>query len=255
MLLSENLSIMRGDRLVVDKANVAIAPGSVTAICGPNGAGKSTLLAGLAGLTAPASGTVVLKGQGIARYAPRERARMLGYLAQDAEAAWNVDVATLVGLGRMPWRAVPGRPPRAAAEEDRIAINEAMTAMELDRLANRPLATLSGGERARAMIARVLAGRPAYILADEPFASLDIGHARELARLLREQALKGCGLAVVMHDLALAMNIADRVIVLDRGVVVADGPPEEALSAETIARVWHTQVTWLGAKGARALSI
>ncbi len=255
MLQAKDLAIRRAERMVIEGANIAIRPGAITAICGPNGAGKSSLLAGLAGLLRPVRGELSIDGKSLDGIAPRVRARTLGFLPQDAEAAWDVDVKTLVGLGRMPWRAVPGRPARAAAQEDRSAVGEAMSAMELGALADRPLSTLSGGERARAMMARVLAGKPRYILADEPFASLDIGHARDLARLLREQAGQGRGLAVVMHDLALAMNIADTVIVLDAGRIVADAPPEQALSAETIARVWRADVRWLGQAGARALSI
>ncbi|GGD64772.1 ABC transporter ATP-binding protein [Croceicoccus mobilis] len=255
MLQAKDLAIARAERMVIEGANIAIRPGAITAICGPNGAGKSSLLAGLAGLLRPVRGELSIDGKSLDGIALRVRARTLGFLPQDAEAAWDVDVKTLVGLGRMPWRAVPGRPARAAAQEDRGAVGEAMSAMELGALADRPLSTLSGGERARAMMARVLAGKPRYILADEPFASLDIGHARDLARLLREQARQGRGLAVVMHDLALAMNIADTVIVLDAGRIVADAPPEQALSAETIARVWRADVRWLGQAGARALSI
>lgn len=255
MLISSDLAVERAQRLVIEGASVAIRPGAITAICGPNGAGKSSLLAALAGLLRPVRGDVSLEGKPLSAIAPRVRARTIGFLPQDADAAWDVDVTTLVGLGRMPWRAVPGRPARAAAEEDRIAVKDAMSAMELDALAHRPLSTLSGGERGRAMMARVLAGHPRYILADEPFASLDIGHARDLSRLMREQAMQGRGLAVVMHDLALAMNIADRVIVLNRGRVVADGLPEQALSVDTIGDVWRAQVQWLGEPGARALSI
>ena len=255
MMIARNLKVVRGGRPVVSDACCRIRKGQLTAICGPNGAGKSTLLMSLAGLVAPCEGEVSIEGQPIGQLTPRERARLIGFLPQQAEAAWDVDVRTLISLGRLPWRAVPGRPVRAKVDADRAAIASAISDMQLEGLADRPVSRLSGGEKARTMMGRVLAGDPRYILADEPFASLDIGHASDLVRLMKMQASRGLGLAVVMHDLALAMNHADRVIVLDRGRIVADAPPDDALSEEAIARVWKARVRWLGEPGSRALAV
>ena len=255
MIAAQALTVHRSGITVLEGADCVIRPGQLTAICGPNGAGKSTLLTALAGLIAPADGEVLLDGAPLAALPPRHRARTIGFLPQQAETAWDVNVRTLVGLGRLPWRAVPGRPVRARREADEHAIAGAIRDMQLEELVDRPTSTLSGGERARAMMARVLAGDPRFILADEPFASLDIGHARDLAHLLRCQAANGRGLAIVMHDLALAMNHADRVIVLDRGRLVADGRPEDALDEAVIAKVWGAKASWLGEPGARALAV
>ena len=250
-----NITVVRGGSPVVSGASCVIRPGEVTAICGPNGAGKSTLLMALAGLVSPAEGEIDVNGRPLAEFQPRERARVIGFLPQQSETAWDVDVRTLVGLGRLPWRAVPGRPVRAGKEADLASIEKAIADMQLEPLADRPVSRLSGGEKARAMMARVLAGEPQYILADEPFASLDIGHAADLVRLMKEQAARGRALAVVMHDLALAMNHADRVIVLDKGKVAADAAPREALSEELIARVWIARVRWIGDRGSQALLV
>ncbi|MGV3511444.1 MAG: ABC transporter ATP-binding protein [Novosphingobium sp.] len=221
--------------------------GGVTAIVGPNGAGKSTLLATLAGLIAPNTGTVTLASQPLMRMLPQERARRIGYLPQSGEVAWNLSVRTLVGLGRLPHR--------ASATEDATAVAQAIAAMQLEPLAERSLSTLSGGERARALLARVLATQPHWILADEPLAALDLAHQQALIGNLRTLAREGRGVVLVVHDLALAMNHADHVIVLDSGRLVAHGPPPEALSEAVINQVWNLKATWLGEPGHKALAL
>ena len=235
--------------------DLTLQAGQVTAIVGPNGAGKSTLLACLAGLLAPAAGTVSAEGIALAGLAPRERARQIGYLPQSPEIAWDVTVETLVSLGRLPWQGAALHRAHASAEQDRAAIAAALAAMDLTALRHRPVSQLSGGERARALAARVLAGEPGWLLADEPLANLDLAHAAALVRLLRDQAQAGRGVVLVLHDLATAMNRADRVVVLDQGRVVADGPPEAALDAALVARVWQVSARWLGEPGARALAL
>lgn len=255
MLKASNLTVRRAGREIVANVGCTIVPGQILAICGPNGAGKSSLLAALAGLLGHSGGGLLLDGRPLHELTVRERARAIGFLPQQAEAAWDVSVRTLVSLGRLPWRAVPGRPARARSLADADAVARALSAMQLSDLADRPVSQLSGGERARAMMGRVLAGEPRLILADEPFASLDIGHSRDLANLLRKQADDGLAIGVVMHDLAFAMNHADHVLVLDKGRVAASGPPNEALSEELIFNVWGTRVRWLGDAGGWALAV
>lgn len=231
----------------LDAVTAQLQSGRVTAICGPNGAGKSTLLAALAGLISPATGTVTLTSQPLAHVPADERARRIGYLPQSGEVAWNLSVRTLVALGRMPHR--------TDAAENARAIDEAIGLLQLEALADRPLSALSGGERARALLARVLATQSRWILADEPLAALDLAHQQALIIRLRALAAQGRGVVLVVHDLALAMNHADQVIVLDRGRVAADGPPERALSEQVIADVWGLQGQWLGNPGHRALAL
>ena len=223
----------------------ALRPGEVTAICGPNGAGKSTLLACLAGLLVPDAGEVSIGGAPLAALPPKQRARVIGYLPQSPEIAWDVRVETLVSLGRIPWAGVGGGE----------AIDDAIAAMDLAELRHRPVSRLSGGERARALMARVLAGRPRWLLADEPLANLDLAHAARLVAQFRISAAEGKGVVLVLHDLAQAMNHADRVLVLDGGALIADGPPGQALAEEVIARVWGISARWLGEPGGMALAL
>ena len=241
MLQAQHLSL--AGRL--DDVSAVLHPGEVTAIVGPNGAGKSSLLACLAGLLGPDSGAVLLEDSPLASLAPQARAQAIGYLPQSPEVAWDVSVETLVALGRLPWR--------AGAEADRAAIAAALTTMELAELRHRPVSRLSGGERARALMARVLAGQPRWILADEPLANLDLAHQHALLGVLRAQAQAGAGVVMVMHGLAEAMNHADRVLVLFEGHLLADGPPEAVLDLATIRRAWRIEARWLGEPGQRAL--
>ncbi len=220
----------------------AFEPGQVTAICGPNGAGKSTLLSIMAGLLRPDSGGAALNGADVHAMPHRTRARAIGYLPQNGPVAWDVSVRNLVGLGRLPF-----------GDTDSDAVAAALAAMELHALADRPVSRLSGGERARALLARVLAGEPRWLLVDEPLAALDIAHRRGLLTHLRRIADTGVGVIVVMHDLAAAMNHADRALVLDDGACAAFGEPWDALDEATIARVWNAPVRWIGEGRARAL--
>ncbi len=221
--------------------------GEVTAICGPNGAGKSSLLSCLGGLLKPAEGAVTLDGVPLARMHHEARARALGYLPQTPEVAWDVSVETLAGLGRLPWR--------TSAAEDSAAVAAALAALDLLAFAHRPVPQLSGGERARALLARVLAGTPGWLLADEPLANLDLAHQLALLAHLRSCAGQGMGVVLVLHDLALAMNHADRVLVLDQGLLAADGPPELALAEPVLEQVWGVSARWLGEPGGRALQV
>ncbi|PLK26984.1 ABC transporter ATP-binding protein [Novosphingobium sp. TH158] len=250
---------LRAENLVLpgrlDGISLSVRTREVTAIVGPNGAGKSSLLACLAGLLDPASGTVSLNGRDLHSLEPRDRARRIGFLPQSPEIAWDVTVETLVSLGRLPWQGSPLHVPHATAAEDAAAIEKAIAAMDLAPLRHRPVSRLSGGERAQALAARVLAGEPALVLADEPLANLDLAHAAALMRLLRAEVQARRGVVLVLHDLATAMNRADRVVVLDQGRIVADGMPEQALDADTVSRVWQVRARWTGEPGAQALSV
>lgn len=243
--------ILTGDDLMLSGrlkgVSLVLRAGEVTAICGPNGAGKSSLLACLAGLLQPENGTVLLDDIALAEMPPRQRARLLGYLPQQGEVAWDLSVETLAGLGRLPWN--------AGAEADRIAVDAALCALDLQDLRQRALSSLSGGEQARVLLARVLAGEPHWLLADEPLANLDLAHQLALLAQFRALATDGVGVCLVLHDLAQAMNHADRVIVLDGGALVADGLPQEALSEAVIRQVWKVPVQWLGEPGQCALLV
>ncbi|GAA0276393.1 heme ABC transporter ATP-binding protein [Alteraurantiacibacter aestuarii] len=244
MLEVQDLCVELGGASVLRGITATFRPGTVTAICGPNGAGKSTLLAALAGLLPAASGKVLLDGEALSAIPARQRARAIGYLPQAGEVAWNLSVEALATLGRLPH-----------GDSDIQAVHAALEATGMAGFAQRPIATLSGGEKARALLARVLASGPRWILADEPLAALDLGHQLAMLRHLRSAAQGGVGVVLVLHDLPLAMNHADHVLVLDGGALHASGPPEVALSPDTIGQVWKTRARWLGEPGTRALSI
>lgn len=237
-LAASNISVQ--GRL--DGVSVQLEPGQITAICGPNGAGKSTLMSCLAGLLVPDSGSASLGGEPLATLNPQRRAQMIGYLPQDGEVAWDVAVRNLVALGRLPHR-----------DRGEKAIEAALEAVHLTQFADRPISTLSGGEKARALLARVFAGEPDWVLADEPLAALDFYHQHEVLASLHASAKLGTGVALVLHDLALAMNHADRVLVLKGGRLIADGPPETALDEANIIQTWGVAARWVGEPGARAL--
>ncbi len=234
MLAADHLALALGGTPVLADVSVALPPGRVTAIIGPNGAGKSSLLACLAGLSAPEAGQVMLDGRPLAALPPADRARRIGFLPQVAEVNWEIDVATLVALGRLPHRRGWAGPSPA----DAAAIAAAIAATDLAGLAGRVVNSLSGGERARALLARVLAGQPHWLLADEPLANLDPAHQWDTLACLRAAAAAGAGVAIVLHDLAHAARIADHLVLMAAGRVVAAGPPETVLTPERIADVY-----------------
>ncbi|WP_269713581.1 ABC transporter ATP-binding protein [Caulobacter sp. NIBR2454] len=220
-----DIHVRLGDKRVLEGVSADLRPGEVTAIVGPNGAGKSTLLACLAGLRRPDAGIARLNGIDVHELSARERGRRIGFLPQSPEIAWAVEARTLVGLGRIPFAGSWG-----LTDEDEAAVDRAMAKADVAAFATRTVTTLSGGELARVLIARALAGEPEWLLADEPLAGLDPGHQLDAAALFRNLAGEGKGVVVTLHDLPMAMKLADRVIVLAGGLVLADGPPVEALA-------------------------
>jgi iron complex transport system ATP-binding protein len=221
----------REHAVVLDGIDLAFESGQVTAIVGPNGAGKTTLLRHLAGLDAPTAGRVELRGQPLASLAPALRASSIAYLPQAASAYWPLRARDLVALGRLPHGADLSRPLRI---QDADAVQRALERVDGVGLADRPIDTMSQGERARMMMARALATEASVFLADEPVASLDPAYALETMGILRAEAARGACVIVVLHDLGLAARFADRIVVLANHKVSADGPPAVALAAGVI---------------------
>jgi iron complex transport system ATP-binding protein len=229
LLALDGVRVSRGGRTVLDGVSARVAGGELVGLLGPNGAGKTTLIRAALGLQ-PARGGIALSGAPIGRLSARARALRAAYIPQDRRIAWPITVAVLVGLGRLPHR--------AGAAADRAAVESALAAMELGVLRDRPATELSGGERARALIARALAQAAPLLLADEPVAGLDPAHALGLMAGFRTLAREGRGVLVSLHDLGLAARWCDRVILLDGGRVAADGAPEAVLTAERLAAVY-----------------
>lgn len=229
LLELERIGAVRDGRRVLDAVSANIGPGEVVGLLGPNGAGKTTLLRACLGLQ-PVSGRVTLGGRPVGALSPRERALRAAYIPQDRGIAWPVTVAALVALGRIPHR--------AGAAADRKAVDAALAALDLEALRDRPATALSGGERARVLIARALAQEAPLVLADEPSAGLDPAHALALIARFRELAAAGRGVLVALHDLGLAARGCDRLLLLEAGRLVADGPPEAVLTPATLSRVY-----------------
>lgn len=236
-LIAQGLSVVLGGQPVLDAIDARFRPGEVTAIVGPNGAGKSTLLACLAGLRRPDRGRVTLGEAPVLALPHRQRARAIGFLPQTPEIAWAVDVETLVGLGRTPHSGA-----RGLSDIDHVAVRAALVRTQMTRFARRDVTTLSGGERARALLARVLAGEPSWLLADEPLAGLDPGHQLDTVGLLRAFAAEeGHGVVMTLHDLDVALRLADRVIVLAGGKLIADGAPLQALTPAVLVKAYGVE--------------
>jgi iron complex transport system ATP-binding protein len=230
-LTVDYLTVQLGRRIVLDRITAELRPGRVTALLGPNGAGKSSLLRAMLALIPPVSGRVSVDGEDVAGLDPRTRARRLGYLPQSAELAWNIPARSVVELGRAPHRS----PFAGLSPSDRDAVDRAMALTDTTDFADRLTGDLSGGERARVLLARVLAGEPDWLLADEPLASLDPAHQIDMLDRLHGFAESGRGVVVVLHDLSHAARIADDVLLLKEGRLLAQGPADATLLPELLA--------------------
>ncbi|MGA5124328.1 heme ABC transporter ATP-binding protein [Streptomyces pseudogriseolus] len=230
-----SVSVRLGDRQVLTDVDVRVRAGEVLALVGPNGAGKSTLLSVLAADLPPAAGSVRIHGRDAAEWSAPELALRRAVLPQSATLSFPFTVADVVRMGRAPWTG-------ARPEEDEAAVAEAMAATEVTAFAGRPFSALSGGERARAALARVLAQHAPLLMLDEPTAALDLRHQELVLRLCRERARAGDAVVVVLHDLGLAAAYAHRVAVLGSGRVEAEGPPEDVFTESLLTRVYDQPV-------------
>jgi len=232
-LAATNVTVRFGTREIVRDASLALNPGELVALVGPNGAGKTTLMRALAGLI-PADGAIMLDGKPMHSLKARERARTIAYLPQGHVFHWPMSVASIVMLGRAPHADTFS----GVTPDDRAAVMRALAMTETEAFADRAVTTLSGGERARVALARALATQAGVLLADEPTAALDPRHQLTVMELLRKAAHEGGAVLAIMHDLTLAARFADRVVVIDRGAIVADAQPSEAMSADRLAAVF-----------------
>jgi iron complex transport system ATP-binding protein len=216
---------------ILHDLSFAVGKAEVLAICGANGAGKSSLLRLLYRHQAPRKGTVRLMGRDIWQMKAPEAARIVAAVLQEQPTDFALTTRQIVALGRLPHRRGFG-----PGQTDTNAIDAALSRMDLTTFANRAFGTLSGGERQRVMVARALAQDPQVIVLDEPTNHLDIRHQLELLALLR-----GLGLTVIttLHDLTLAAEFADRVLILREGRIIADAPPDQALCEATIAQAFN----------------
>lgn len=236
VLRAEGVTVSFGSTAVLDDVDLQVTGGEVVALVGPNGAGKSTLLAVLAGDHVPDHGRVLLDGAEVRSLRTNALARERAVLLQEARLSFPFLVDDVVRMGRSPWRGTPQE------DRDDAVVARVMVTAEVDHLAERRYPTLSGGEKARASFARVLAQETRVLMLDEPTAALDIRHQEAVLREARRQAAGGVAVVVVLHDLSLAAAHADRVVVLDQGRVRADGPPREVLTGELLSEVYRHPV-------------
>lgn len=231
-IVARDVSVVLRGRAVLRGVSAEARAGEVLGVVGPNGAGKSTLLRALAGLLQPQAGSVMLAGQPIAAWQRAELARRLAYLPQDRVVHWPLAAGAVVALGRLPHRGTP------AAAQDAAAIAAAMAAMDVTPLSDRPVTELSGGERARVLLARALAQGADTIIADEPTAGLDPAHTLGLFAYLSRLAREGRAVVAALHDLSAAVRYCDRLLVVKDGSVLASGPPRAVLTPELLAAAY-----------------
>lgn len=236
LLELEQVSVALGKARVLREVSFRVGSGEFIGLIGPNGAGKSTLLRAIIGLV-PSEGAISSGGRALDRMSAPERARLLSYLPQEREIAWPVTVERLVQLGRAPYLRAFARP----GPRDRDAVAGAMARMDVGLFADRPATDLSGGERARVLIARALAQEAPLLLADEPAAGLDLSHRIELMKTFAGIARDGSSVIACLHDLGSAARWCNRLILLDKGAIVADGEPECVLTVERIRSVYNVE--------------
>jgi iron complex transport system ATP-binding protein len=231
---------LRGRPILCDVSGY-LQKGKVTVILGANGAGKSSLLSCLASLRTADSGGVFLGDQPLASIQADARARHIALLPQQGDIHWDISVRTLVALGRLPHQRGLGNWRGKSARDD-TAIAKAMAQTDCTQFADRKALRLSGGEQARVLLARVLAGEPDWVLADEPLANLDPAHQMDAVSCLKEVAQSGAGVVMVLHDLTQAARIADHIIIMKQGHIQSAGTCEQVLTHDQLAEAFGVSV-------------
>lgn len=237
----ENISLELGNSLILKNISATLNKGEMVGLIGPNGAGKSSLLRAILGLLPVKNGDILIDNVNINDLNLKERARKLAYAAQGAPVHWPLTAEHVVGLGRIPHL----NPWQKLSQEDEKIIEHAMEQTDCAALKERQVTTLSGGERARVLLARVLATSSSYILADEPVASLDPSHQLQVMEILKNLSKKDCGVLVVLHDLNLALRYCDRLILLNDGHMIGQDLPEVILNDYNLANVFGIRASRL----------
>ncbi|MBA8814968.1 iron complex transport system ATP-binding protein [Microbacterium halimionae] len=229
-----------GAATILDDVSLDVPYGRVLALVGPNGAGKSSLLSVLTADISPSSGEVLLDGKSLAQHHITELARTRAVLLQSNQVSFAFSAYDVVEMGRAPW--IGAHVDDGQAGDDDAIIAESMLRTDVQHLAHRPFSSLSGGERARVSLARVLAQDTRIVLLDEPTAALDLRHQEDVLRIARQLAESRRAVVVVLHDLSLAAAYADEVAMIDAGRLVAHGAPADVFTEERIAEVYGTAV-------------
>jgi len=220
---------------VVAGVTATLPAGEITGIIGPNGAGKSTLLQLFCGLLEPDAGTVALDGRPLGAYSARARARIVGYMPQSVQPTFSLSVRDVVALGRYPHLGPLG----TLGAPDYAIIDHCLAQTETEPLADRDFLSLSGGERQRVVLASVLAQEARLLLLDEPTSALDLPHEVAFFRQLRELAARELGIVVITHDINMAAQFCDRLLLIGCGhTLVAEGPPAAVLTEAALTEAY-----------------
>lgn len=244
-----SISVKRGSNLVLDDVSLDVEYGKIIALVGPNGAGKSTLLSAMSGDLEPCAGTVELNGADLQSYSPQQLARKRSVLLQANNVSFAFTVHDVVQMGRTPWTKTSDE------ETDERLTEQAMHDADVEHLAARSYQALSGGEKARSSLARVLAQDTNIVLLDEPTASLDLRHQEDVMVVARRLADSGRAVAVVLHDLSLAAAWADEIAMIAKGRLVHHGTPAEVITADTVKDVYGIDVHVMNDPSGRMLVV
>lgn len=244
MLKAQSISVTRHGQAVLDHASVDIRPGCLHVILGPNGAGKTSLLKALSGLTTADSGSILLDGENIQNYSVSERSLLLAVLLQEQSLDFPFQVRDVVSMGAYPVDAT-------LLEMDDV-VKQAMAALEIEHLAERNYTALSGGEKQRTHVARLLVQTTSdtrYVLLDEPLKAIDLKHQVALMQQFRAMADQGKAVLLVLHDLTLAAQFADIITLMDKGRIIQTGSVEQVMQADILSAVFQTPINTTEALG------
>lgn len=241
MISLKYLDLFIHQKQLLHQINLVIPKGKLIGLIGPNGAGKSTLMKCLAGIVPFQKGAYLLADRPIESYSPKARAQTIGFLAQQSTLNWPLTVEQLIQLGRMPYQGFFSR----LSKKDKAVLEQVLNATDCMHLKHRLSTELSGGELTRVLIARVLAGEPDVLIADEPIASLDPFHQLQIMELLQLLTQQGKTVMVSLHDLNLAQRFCDGLVLMQEGRIAASGSVTSVLCTDNIADTYQVSMDWI----------
>jgi iron complex transport system ATP-binding protein len=251
LVAAEGVEVTIAGTEILRGADLTLMPGELLAVIGPNGAGKSTFARAVCGLQKRTAGTVRWSGRDLSTLKGRELARLRAFVPQRAQVPNGVTVGDAVRIGRSSHL----KPLQGFTAEDREVITSSLERARMTGFEDRLLSTLSGGEMQRVQVAVGLAQGAPVLIADEPTAQLDLGATAAVSKMLRRLVSDGLGVLLIVHDLALAAAVADRIIVMSEGQTIATGPPLEVLSSQLINEVWGVEAELVRHQGRSGLHV
>jgi iron complex transport system ATP-binding protein len=249
MISLNQVSVIRHSKKILDNISLDFPKGKMIGLIGPNGAGKSTMMRLISGVIKQTKGKILYQGKKPGTLSHKERACTIGYLPQKAEISWPLSAQRVIALGRLPYQSTFSQ----WQPKDARAVEDAIIHSDCEKLRHQNILTLSGGELTRVLLARVLAGEPECIIADEPIAALDPFHQLQVLEILKDKALEGKTVIISLHDLNLAYRFCDVLALLDEGQLKAYGDPQHVLTLEHIQSIYQVNMCWLNNESFKAL--